>query len=97
LFFLEQGIVYDHVRKHAINKIIHQTLLKRLKLASTTNVFVETIAWTPRTLKTELGRKRYGSKKLQGLDCKKTWLLGAYLQESRDLDIITHINQRFIV
>jgi hypothetical protein len=60
-------------------------------------VLVETIAWTPGTLKTELGRKRYGLKKVQGLDCKKTWLPGAYLQENRDLNIITYINPRFIM
>jgi hypothetical protein len=28
------------------------------------------LARTPRTLKTKLGRKRYGLKKVQGLDCE---------------------------
>jgi hypothetical protein len=40
-------------------------------------VLVETIAWTPKTLKTELGTKRYDLNKVQGLDCKKNWLPGA--------------------
>jgi hypothetical protein len=52
-------------------------------------LLVETIVWAPRTLKTELGRKRYGLNKVQGLDYEKTWLVGAYLQETRDLNIIT--------
>jgi hypothetical protein len=47
------------------------------------------------TLKTELRRKNYGLNTVQGLDCKKTWLSGAYLQETRDLDIIMHKNRRF--
>jgi hypothetical protein len=60
-------------------------------------MLVETIAWTPRTLKTELGRKRYGFNKVQGLDCEENYFLGAYMQENRDLDIIMHINQGFVV
>jgi hypothetical protein len=60
-------------------------------------MLVETIAWTPRTLKTELGRKRYGFNKVQGLDCEENYFLGAYLQENKYLDIIMHINQGFIV
>jgi hypothetical protein len=59
-------------------------------------VLVETIAWTLRTLKMELGRKRYGLHKVQGLDCEKTRLLEAYLQQTTDLDIIMYINLRFI-
>jgi hypothetical protein len=30
LLDLERHVLYDHTRKHAINKTIHQTLLKRL-------------------------------------------------------------------
>jgi hypothetical protein len=59
-------------------------------------MLAETIAWTPRTLETELGRKRYGLNKVQELDCKKTWLPGFYPQETRDLHIIMHINRRSI-
>jgi hypothetical protein len=59
-------------------------------------MLVEKIVWTPKTLKTELRQKRYGLNKIQGLDYKKTWLPGAYLQETRDLNIIMHINPRFI-
>jgi hypothetical protein len=44
------------------------------------------------TVETELKRKRYSQNTVQGLDCKKTWLPG--LQETRDLNIIMHINQR---
>jgi hypothetical protein len=58
-------------------------------------VLVETIAWTPRTLKTELaGRKRYDLNKVQGLDCEENYFPGAYLQETRDLDIIMCKNKR---
>jgi hypothetical protein len=49
---------------------------------------VETIAWTPRTPKTELRRKRYGFNKIQGLDCEENYFSGDYLQENRDLNII---------
>jgi hypothetical protein len=94
LFFLERRVVYDHARKHAINNTSNIT--KRLKQASRTIVLAKTIAWTPRTLKTELGRKRYGSKKVQGLDCEENRVPGAYLQETRDLDIIMRIISRFI-
>jgi hypothetical protein len=34
-------------------------------------MLVETITWTPKTLKTELRRKRYGLNKVQGLDCEE--------------------------
>jgi hypothetical protein len=29
-------------------------------------------------------------KKVQGLDCEENYFLGAYLQETRDLDTIMH-------
>jgi hypothetical protein len=60
------------------------TITKRLKQAPKTNVLVETIAWTPRTLKTELKQKRYGLNKVQGLDCEGNKLSGAYLQETSE-------------
>jgi hypothetical protein len=71
-------------------------MAKRLKQDSKTNVLVETIAWTPRTIKTELRRKRYGLNKIQGLDCEENYFPGAYLQENRDINIIMHVNPRFI-
>jgi hypothetical protein len=48
----------------------------------------KTVAWTPRTLKTELGWKRCGWNKVQGLNCEISGSLGGFLQDSRDLDII---------
>jgi hypothetical protein len=39
-------------------------------------MLVETITWTPKTLKTELRRKRYGLNKVQGLDCEETIFQG---------------------
>jgi hypothetical protein len=57
-------------------------------------VLVETIAWTPRTLKMELRRKRYGFNKVQGLDCEEKYFPGASLQETRDPDIIMCKNRR---
>jgi hypothetical protein len=57
-------------------------------------MLVETIAWIPRTLKTALGRKRYDLKKIQGLDYKRTWLPWAYLQETRDLNLIMYNKKR---
>jgi hypothetical protein len=59
-------------------------------------VLANTIAWTQITLRIEVRRKRYGSKKVQGLDCEENRVPGAYLQETRDLDIIMHIISRFI-
>jgi hypothetical protein len=94
LFFLERRVVYDLARKHTINKKNTSNIDKRLKQASITNGLVETIAWTPRTLKTELGRKRYGFNKVQGLDCEENYFPGAYLHENRDLNIIMCINRR---
>jgi hypothetical protein len=54
----------------------------------------ETIAWTPRTLKTELRRKRYGFNKVQGLDCEGNYFPGDYFQETRDLNTIMCKNRR---
>jgi hypothetical protein len=36
-------------------------------------------------------------KKVQGLECEENYFPGAYLQENRDLNIITYINLRFIM
>jgi hypothetical protein len=58
---------------------------------------LDKVAWTPRMLKMELGRKRYGLDKVQGLDCEENYFPGAFLQETRDLNTIMCINPRFIV
>jgi hypothetical protein len=51
-----------------------ETELKRTrfvqKKGSKTDGLEKTVTWTPRTLKTELGRKRYGKNKIQGLNCE---------------------------
>jgi hypothetical protein len=52
------------------------------------------ITWTQIALKTELGRKRYGLNKVQGLDCEENYFPGAYLQETKDLNLIMHKNRR---
>jgi hypothetical protein len=51
-------------------------------------MLIETIARTPTTLKIELGRRRYGLNKVQGLDYEENCFPGVYLQENRDLNII---------
>jgi hypothetical protein len=57
-------------------------------------VLVEMITWTQIALKTELGRKRYGLNKVQGLDCDENYFPGAYLQETKDLNLTMHKNRR---